>query len=62
MFQKLLDKGKSVLIHNQNLQTLPTEIFKVTKVLTPDIFSNVSTQETNKITLCVMLYTSMCLY
>ena len=62
MFQKLLDKGKSVSMHNQNLQTLPTEIFKVTKVLTPDIFSNVSTQETNKITLCVMLYTSMCLY
>ena len=37
-FQKLLDKDKSVSIHNRNAQTLATEMFKVSKDLAPDIF------------------------
>ena len=40
-FKKLLDKDNSFLIHSRNLQTQAMEIFKVTKGLTPDIFSNV---------------------
>ena len=40
-FQKLLDKIKSVLIHNPDLKTIPTVMFQVTRGLSSDIFSTV---------------------
>ena len=43
LFQKLLDKDKSVLIHNRNLQVLATEMYKVTKGLSPNVFTNTFT-------------------
>lgn len=47
-FQDHFDKGKSVSIHNRNLQTIATKMFKVTKGLIPYIYSSVfGTQETN---------------
>ena len=36
-FEELLDKGISVSIHQKNIQTLPTEIFKVKQVISPEI-------------------------
>ena len=42
-FQKSLDKDKSVLIHNRNLQLLATETYKVTKGLSPKVFTNTFT-------------------
>ena len=39
--QSTFKVNKSVSIHNRNLQTQATEMFKVTKVLALDIFSNV---------------------
>ena len=36
--QNLSDKDKSVSMHIRNLQTLATEMFKVTKGFAPDIF------------------------
>ena len=42
-FQKLLDKDKSVSIHNRNLQVLSIEMYKVTKGLSPKVFANTFT-------------------
>ena len=42
-FQKLLDKDKSVSIYNRNLQVLATEMYKVTKGLSPKVFTNTFT-------------------
>ena len=39
IFQELLVKDKSVSLHKRNLQTISTEMFKVTKGLALDIFS-----------------------
>ena len=36
-FEELLDKGISVSIHQKNIQTLPTEVFKVKQVISPEI-------------------------
>lgn len=41
IFQGLLDKDRSLLIHSHNLQTLAIEIFKVTKGLAADKFANI---------------------
>ena len=42
-FQKLLDNDKSVSIHNRNLEVLSTGMYKVTKGLTPRVFTNTFT-------------------
>ena len=39
----MLDKDKSVSIHNRNLQVLATEMYKVTKGLSPIFFTNTFT-------------------
>ena len=42
-FQKLLDIDKSLSIHNRNLLVLATEMYKVTKGLSPKVFTNTFT-------------------
>ena len=42
-FQKLLDKDKSVSIHNRNLQVFAIEMYKVTKGFSPKVFTNTFT-------------------
>ena len=47
-FQKLLDKGKSVSLHNRNLKVLATGKYKVIKVLSPKVFANTFNTFTSK--------------
>ena len=42
-FQKLLEKDKSVSIHNRNLHILATEMYKVTKEFCPKVSVNTFT-------------------
>ena len=42
-FQTLLEKNKSISIHNRNLQVLATEMYKVTKEFSPNVFANTFT-------------------
>ena len=42
-FQKLLHKDKSVSIHNRNLQVFATEMYKLTKGLSPKVSANTFT-------------------
>ena len=46
-FEELLDKDKSFGIHHQNLQVLPTEMYKVYSNVVPDIVND--TFEKNEI-------------
>ena len=41
--QKLLENDKAVSIHNRNLQVLAKEIYKVTKGLSPKVFTDTFT-------------------
>ena len=60
-FQKLLDKDKSVSIHNQDLQVLATEMYKVTKGLPPKFLQRLSRPETNPIAIYAILLVLRCL-
>ena len=40
-FEELLKKDKSVSIHHQNIRSLAIEMYKVSKGLAPDIFTNI---------------------
>ena len=53
-FQKSIDKNKSLLIHNQNLKVLATEMHKVKKGLSPQVFA-LSRPETSLIIIYVIL-------
>ena len=41
IFQQLLEKDNSVSIHHRNLQTLATEMFKISNNLSPDIVKEI---------------------
>ena len=41
--QKLLEKDESASIYNRNLQILATDMYKVTKGLSPKVFTNTFT-------------------
>ena len=44
-FKMLLEKDSSVSIHDRNIQWLATEMYKVSKGLSPPVVSNIFTKE-----------------
>ena len=60
LFQKLIDKDKSLSIHNENLKVLAKEMYKVKKGLTPKNFA-LSCSETSLIIIYAILLVLRCL-
>ena len=46
-FEELLSKGKSVTVHQRNLQILTTEMYKLLNGLSPDIMQDISETKSN---------------
>ena len=54
-FKMLLEKVSSVSIHDRNIQSLATEMYKVANVLSPPVVSNSFTQKNVTLRICDLI-------